>query len=71
MIKETYTIEEMMEMHLYFANRIIESIDRTKRFVHKPETREVITERKGLIWGWKTLRTQSYEEVMLEDFNIN
>ena len=65
---ERYTVEQLMDMHVIFSNKVMAMVDNSKRFVHYPKTQEVATERKRL-FGWKESSRLSYEEVFREDFS--
>jgi len=69
-MKENYTIAEVMEMHTYFANKVMNEIDSSKRFIHNQETKEIICEKRGF-FGWKRKTGETYQEVLFNDFNIS
>lgn len=67
-MQETYTIEEVMEMHTYTMNKVMKAIDEKKRFIHLPEEKIIICEHKNFIGSWKEVTRETYKEVMFNDF---
>ncbi len=69
---EIFTVNEFMTLHVHFCNKMMHNIigDKKKRFVLDKENQRVITEKKGFITGWSETRSQTYDQVFLEDFDL-